>query len=162
MNGDGALTEANYSERLNVGYRCYDAHAVEPMYPFGHGISFAEFQYSDLRISGASTDTDKTTASAVVTVSLQLTNNATVAGAEVVQVYLGFPPAADEPPKQLKGFKKVAVSAGGSVAVSIDLTDKEFSIWSVSARGWAPVKGHFQVMVGSSSRDIRLVGQIQR
>ena len=143
-------------------------------------MSYAGFEYSDIKISdggGASSSNSNTASSTTVspgdgshpshpvaTVSLTLNNHATVAGAKVVQLYLGFPATAVEPPKQLKGFKKLTIPAGGAVAVSISLTEKYLMIWSVATHRWAPVKGGgtFKVMVGSSSRDIRLVGEIRR
>ena len=92
-----------------------------------------------------------------------ITNNGTKhSGREVAQLYLGFPASAGEPPKQLKGFHKTAVLAPGDKATVIFvLTDRDLSIWDTSKHGWAKQSGKFDVMVGSSSRDIRLTGSLQ-
>ena len=74
------------------------------------------------------------------------------------QLYLGFPLSAGEPPKQLKGFKQVLLAPGASTEVTFPLSDRDISIWDVSSHGWSPQKGVFKVMVGASSRDIRLNG----
>ena len=90
--------------------------------------------------------------------SFTLTNNGTVIGAEVVQLYLSFPPSAGEPPRQLKGFKKIELAPGASATIDIALTPRDLSIWSTSSHKWEVVKGTFGVHVGSSSRDVRLAG----
>ena len=139
--------KAYYDERLLVGYRWYDAHGIEPAFCFGHGLSYSEFQYSDLQATAAS-------------VSFTVENTGAVSGAEVAQLYLGFPAAAGEPPRQLKGFEKVELAAGAKATVSLSLDDRSFSIWDVTKSDWATVGGEFQVMVGASSRDIRLHGAV--
>jgi beta-glucosidase len=137
-------TNARYDERLLVGYRWYDANHVAPAFPFGHGLSYTTFSYSELHASAAG-------------VTFTLTNNGTVAGSEVPQLYLQFPPSAGEPPQQLKGFQKVGpLAPGASQQVTIKLSSREFSIWSTAAHGWTPVSGKFGFAIGSSSRDIRL------
>lgn len=87
-----------------------------------------------------------------------LKNTGTRAGAEVAQLYLGFPAAAGEPPRQLKGFTKVLLAAGESKTVSIPLSPREVSIWDVESHGWKVASGQFTAWVGSSSRDLRLSG----
>ncbi len=94
--------------------------------------------------------------------SFKLTNNGTVAGSEISQLYLQFPASVDEPPLQLKGFAKTRLEPGASSTVTITLTDREFSVWSDSLHAYVPQGGTFGVMVGSSSVDIRLSGQLTR
>lgn len=132
-----------YSERLEVGYRWYHSHGVKPAYCFGHGLSYTTFHYSALQLapSGA---------------TLTLENTGTVAGAEVVQLYLTYPAAAREPPVQLKGFKKVVLAAGAAMQVEIPLTKREFAVWDAGLRGWKVVGGTFQIDVGASSCDLRV------
>ena len=130
------------------GYRWYDHHQIEPAYCFGHGESFTSFHYSGLHVSTSA-------------VSLTLQNNGSVAGAEVVQLYLSFPSGAGEPPQQLKGFEKVHLEAGESTVVTLGLDARAFSIWMVGTHAWAVVSGTFGVAVGSSSRDHRLVGSVE-
>merc|ERR1712000_566688 len=107
---------SSYSEALEVGYRWYNAHNVIPAFAFGHGLSYTQFQYSSLKIQGRS-------------VSCSVTNTGKVDGAEVPQLYLGFPSPAQEPPKQLKGFKKIGLKAGASAIVTFHLADRDLSIW---------------------------------
>jgi len=136
-----------YSEGLEVGYRWYNAHDVAPAFPFGHGLSYTPFLYSGLKVQGR-------------TVSCSVKNTGDVDGAEVPQLYLGFPASAQEPPKQLKGFQKVMLKAGDSATVTFELADRDLSIWDVSSSQWSVVAGDFDIMVGASSEDIRLTGTL--
>lgn len=131
---------ANYAEQMLVGYRYYDAQNLAPAFPFGHGLSFSEFTLSGLDVTNAG-------------VSANLTNTGKVAGAAVVQLYLGFPKAVGEPPKQLKGFHKQLVQPGQSMRVTFALSARDRSIWDVATHKWVEVDGPFQVSVGLSSRD---------
>ena len=117
-----------------------------PAYPFGHGLSYSQFTYSNLQASKRS-------------VSFTLRNTGKVKASEVPQLYLGFPPSAGEPPKQLKAFDQVPLEPGAHTLVNFELGDRDISIWDVKSHGWAPQKGVFKVMVGASSRDIRLNGE---
>ena len=111
--------------------------------------SYTTFHYSDLQANTS-------------TVSFTLANNGTkFAGAEVAQLYLSFPPEAGEPPQQLKGFHKVYLSPGSKQRVSLPLTPRDFSIWSVATHEWKIVSGSFGVAVSSSSRDHRLTGTVR-
>jgi len=94
-------------------------------------------------------------------VQFSLKNTGSVDGSEIVQVYLGFPSSAGEPPKQLKGFQKVDLAAGGEASVSVPLNDRSMSIWDESTHDWAIVSGTFNVYVGASSSDMRLSGSFQ-
>jgi beta-glucosidase len=137
-----------YSEGLEVGYRWYDAHKVQPAYPFGHGLSYSKFEYSNLKVHGR-------------TVSCTVKNTGAVDGSEAAQLYLQFPSAAGEPPKQLKGLQKLRLAAGKSTTAEFKLNDRSFSIWDVKSHQWSVVPGKFDIMIGSSSRDIRLTSAIQ-
>ena len=137
--------EANYSEGLLIGYRWYDAHHVTPLFPFGHGLSYTQFKYSGLTASATN-------------VTIVLTNTGSVAGAEVAQLYLAFPSAANEPPLQLKGFGKVMLQPGQSATVAFPVTARDLSIWDATTHDWAMQHGTFGVYVGASSRDIRAKG----
>ena len=145
----GKFPQANYSEKLLVGYRYYDHMNLNftTGFPFGHGLSYTTFSYSQLKTSANS-------------VSCIVANTGTMAGAEVVQLYLRFPTSAGEPPNQLKGFHKVRLQPGEQVEVMFHLTKRHFSIWNPEHRGWTMVVGEFDILVGSSSRDIRLIGKI--
>lgn len=140
-NSPGGMS-SYYAEKLEVGYRWYTAHNVKAAFPFGHGLSYSSFVYSGLTATDSS-------------VAVTVTNTGKVAGAEVAQLYLGFPSTAGEPPKQLKGFSKVKLAPGGKQTVTFALDDRSVSIWDVSKHAWAKVPGSFSVMVGSSSEDVR-------
>lgn len=139
----GIGNETTYSEKLLVGYRWYDAVNENPLFPFGHGLSYTTFKYSNLRVFNR-----------VITVDLA--NTGSVPGAEVVQVYLEYPKSAGEPPKVLRGFEKVHLVPGQSQTLAFSFNDEALSIWDESIHDWSLVTGKFVVQVGSSSRDIRL------
>jgi beta-glucosidase len=144
--------EVKYSEGLLVGYRYYDTKGIQftTGFPFGHGLSYTDFQYSDLTIKNTR-------------VTFTVKNVGKVAGSEVAQLYLGFPKAAGEPPLQLKGFKKTGkLDAGASEVVELEIEPRDLSIWDSSSHSWSPVKGTFDVKIGSSSRDLRLSGSMKQ
>jgi beta-glucosidase len=147
----GLLGHVSYSEELQVGYRWYDANNVTPLFPFGFGLSYTTFGYSNLTVGAVSP-------SGQVQIGFDLTNTGTLTGAEVPQLYLGFPAAAGEPPKLLKGFQKVTLSPEQTQHVTFNLDWEDLANWDATARGWIVTPGTFQVMVGASSRDIRLTG----
>jgi beta-glucosidase len=138
-----------YSEGLLMGYRWYDANDAQPLFPFGHGLSYTTFSYSNLTVSVPS-------AAGQVEVAFDVRNTGNRAGSEVAQLYLGFPASAAEPPRQLKGFQKTALNAGETKRVAFTLTQEELSYWDVTLRGWKVPAGSFQIMAGPSSRDLRL------
>jgi len=154
----GVNLESNYSEGLQIGYRWYDAHQVTPRFPFGHGLSYTTFKYGNVVAFPHKHAKNGLTG---VTVVVNVKNAGPVAGAEVVQLYLGYPPAANEPPKQLRGFEKVYLEAGQVAQVKFDLSNQDISIWDVKTHDWTVVPGAYQIMVGASSRDIRLTGSFQ-
>mmetsp|Transcript_5858 Transcript_5858/g.15611 ORF Transcript_5858/g.15611 Transcript_5858/m.15611 type:complete len:744 (-) Transcript_5858:180-2411(-) len=141
-----AYSYSYYSERLLVGYRYYDAHNIKftTGFPFGHGLSYTTFAYSDLIIGS-------------MKVSFTVRNSGQLPGAEVSQLYLGFPASAGEPPLQLKAFKKTRLlSPGESERMELQLKQRDFSIWDTELHSWRLIGGSFVVKVGSSSRDVRL------
>lgn len=143
---------AHYSEGIFVGYRHYDKDHIKPLYPFGYGLSYTTFHFSHLKITpkGPKAEADRK-------VSLDVTNTGSRAGAEVVQLYLGIPDNnAPEPPKQLKRFKKVNLLPGETKRVTFRLNNKALSYWDTKANKWVEQNGDYHVMIGSSSRDIRL------
>lgn len=146
-------TYVNYTEKLLVGYRFYDATRITftTGFPFGHGLSYTSFEYSNIACDAG------------FSCSFNVKNTGSVPGAEVAQLYLQFPQEAQEPPNQLKGFAKTPVLApGASTTVSIALNDRSFSIWDDQKHQFAVVSGVFGVTVGASSRDIRLSTSIKR
>jgi len=147
----GINLHAAYSEGLEIGYRWYDTNNVAPLFPFGFGLSYTTFGYSNLTVGAVSP-------SGQVQIGFDLTNTGGRAGAEVPQLYLGFPAAAGEPPKLLKGFQKITLSPGQTRHVTFNLDWEDLANWDATARGWVVTPGQFQVLVGAASRDIRLSG----
>jgi beta-glucosidase len=139
----GVNLQEYYREQLNVGYRWYAANGVKPRFPFGFGLSYTSFSLTNLAISGR-------------TVSVSLMNTGSVSGAQVVQLYLGFPASAGEPPIQLKGFQKVMLNNGQAQTVSFTLTDRDLAIWDVTSHTYVKQTGTFTVYVGTSSQDLPL------
>jgi beta-glucosidase len=129
-----------YSEGIDVGYRWYDRHRLEPLFPFGYGLSYTTFAYAHLKVERRG-------------VSFELTNTGQREGAEVAQVYVAQPATAGEPPKSLRGFAKVTLKPGETRRVTISLDRRSFQFWDA---GWRKAPGGQKLLVGSSSRDIHL------
>ncbi|WP_372673152.1 glycoside hydrolase family 3 C-terminal domain-containing protein [Amycolatopsis kentuckyensis] len=144
---------AEYSEGLQVGYRWFDAQGRTPLFPFGYGLSYTTFAFSGLSVRPAGDG---------ATATFTVRNTGHRAGAEVAQLYLGFPAAAGEPPRQLKGFSRVELAPGQSRRVTISLDARDFSAWDATSHAWAPVKGGFTVQVGDSSRSLPLQASLVR
>lgn len=160
----------SYPEGLFIDYRHFDQANIAPRYEFGFGLSYTTFAYSGLTVSSLSTSPGSTNKipgglanlyDIVATVSATVSNNGTVTGAEVAQLYIGMPSTAPaSPPKQLRGFQKVSIAAGGSAKVTFNLRRKDLSYWDAASQKWIMPTGGFKVSVGASSRDIRLTGTL--
>lgn len=149
---------ANFSEGLGVGYRGYDQFGIEPLFPFGYGLSYTSFAYSHLKVLPETTD-----GSTAIQVNFSVMNTGSRAGAEVAQVYLGLPASTGEPPKRLVDWAKVELEPGETREVSVTLdpnaTSHPLSYWNAS--GWEAASGNYWVYVGTSSRDICLTGSLR-
>ncbi|RDW72665.1 glycoside hydrolase family 3 protein [Aspergillus mulundensis] len=150
----GVNLTATYSEGLYVGYKWYDEFDVTPLFAFGHGLSYTGFAIGDLSVY-SDLDLRSDSTQVAVTVTASVTNTGPVFGKEVVQLYVRFPEAADEPPKLLRGFEKVALDVNETATVRFDLSQEDLSIWSTEVGGWTVVPGVYGFLVGSSSRDIK-------
>lgn len=141
--GDGYKTE--YREKLMVGYRHFDTNNIEPEYPFGFGLSYTSFSYSDLEINGR-------------TVSFLLKNTGCCAGAEIAQVYVSAPRCSwlSHPQKELKGFEKVYLRPQEEKRVVIALEKRDFQYWNPMLHDWVSEPGEYHIFVGSSSRTLLL------
>jgi len=141
-----------YKEGLLVGYRWFDAKDIKPEFPFGFGLSYTTFEYSDLKlIPGQDTN------GPVVTAQFDIANTGSRAGDEVAELYIHQDhPSLSRPPKELKGFKKVFLRPGQKKTVSIPLDQRAFAFYDPSQSGWVSEAGNFKILVGSSSRDILL------
>jgi beta-glucosidase len=136
-----------YSEGLKMGYRWYDSEQIEPLFAFGHGLSYTSFGYSGL---GIKNDADNN-----ITVSFKLSNDGKVAGAEVAQVYASLPSEVGDPPKRLIGWQKVQLAAGESKTVSITIKAERLAMWDVTSHKWKIAGGKYSFSVGGSSRDTK-------
>lgn len=142
-----------YSEGVLVGYRWYDTKEKDVLFPFGHGLSYADFEYSDLQIQKDG-ETD-------YTVSFNVKNLSDREAKEISQLYVSDVFAmVERPVKELKGFAKTTLKAGECKRVSIKLDYRSFAYYNVSLKKWHVENGEFEILIGSSSRDIRLTGII--
>lgn len=152
----GVGGEVHYSEGLDVGYRWYDQEGVTPLFPFGFGLSYTTFSFSNIHLSpSAITSLGRTTVTATVT------NTGTRSGAEVAQLYLGDPASIGEPPLQLKGFQRVSLAPGSSAHVSFTLTPQALEYWDTDANAWSIANGTYHVWIGSSSASLPLEASLQ-
>ena len=150
----GTLT-IEYKEGVFVGYRGFEENGVEPLFPFGHGLSYTSFKYSNLSIS------PDTTSDGVVEVSFDVSNTGERAGADVAQIYVADRHSdIARPPKELKGFAKVHLQPGATQRVTVHLDRRSFAYYDVEARGWTATPGSFDVLIGSSSAVIELRGKV--
>jgi beta-glucosidase len=155
LNFPGEAGHVRYGEGVFVGYRGYDELDQEVAFPFGHGLSYTSFSYSDLVVDvrGSAADGDL-----AIDVACRVTNTGARDGVETVQLYVGDPEASvARPQRELKAFAKVALAAGTSSVVRLSLTARDLSYWSVEQGAWVLEGGEFNIAVGASSRDLPLV-----
>ena len=144
----GAGRTVQYREGLYVGYRYYQTAGMPVAFPFGYGLSYTSFAYSDLKVTADS-------------VTLTVTNTGARDGAEIVQVYIAKPGAEIfRPAQELKAFARVPLAAGESRTVTLPLDDKAFRYWNTRTDGWEIEGGRYEVRVGASSADIRLTAEV--
>ncbi|KZP21413.1 glycoside hydrolase family 3 protein [Athelia psychrophila] len=163
------IPEINYTEKLELDYKWFDAKNITPRYEFGYGLSYTTFTYSDLTLKTTFTSAATAPKSSgtqpgggsalytnALTVSFSVKNTGKYDGHEVAQVYIGFPAAAHEPPRVLRGFEKSFIKKGQSAQFAVGLRVKDISIWDVITQSWIIPTGEFTVYVGSSSRALHL------
>ncbi|KHL92168.1 glycosyl hydrolase family 3 [Paenibacillus sp. IHB B 3415] len=153
--GEGDTVE--YKEGLFVGYRYYDKKEIEPLFPFGFGLSYTEFEYSNLSLDQTSIkDTD------TVQVSVTVKNTGRRAGKETVQLYVSdVESSVIRPLQELKGFDKIELQPGEEREVTFTLNKRSFAYYNVKLADWHVESGLFNIAVGSSSRDIRLTAELE-
>jgi len=140
-----------------VGYRGYEHNKVEPLFPFGYGLSYTTFKFSNLEVKDLSTSSVPK-----YEVSFDVTNTGKRAGAEVAQVYISDAHSSvPRPAKELKGFVKVSLNPGESKRVSMPLDVRSLAYYDVGGKDWRAEAGTYGVLVGSSSQDIELNGQLK-
>ena len=152
----GTPVSVEYREGIYVGYKYYDTANKEVAFAFGFGLSYTTFEYSDIKLS-----TDNIKDTDTLTVSFKLKNTGSVDGAEVAQVYVNdVESTIYRPVKELRGFKKVFLKAGEEKEVSITLDKRAFAYYNVNIGDWHVESGEFKLLVGASSRDIKLVATV--
>lgn len=153
----GKKEEVYYEEGIFVGYRHFDKNYIEPLFPFGFGLSYTTFKYSNLKISSKEITHNDT-----LTVMVSIKNSGNKLGDEVVQLYLRDVEATvDREVKSLKGFKRVSLNPGESKTVAFKLNESDLSFYSEKEKRWIAEPGKFKLLVGSSSRDIRIIGEFK-
>jgi beta-glucosidase len=146
-----------YVEGLLVGYRWFDTKKIEPLFPFGYGLSYTSFKYSSLKLTEG-----KDPKGPVAIAEFEIENTGTREGGEVAQLYVNqSQPGLPRPVKELKGFHKVFLKPGEKQQVSIPLERSAFAYYDPGKKGWLAEKGEFTILIGSSSRDIRLDSKFQ-
>lgn len=146
----------NYTEGIFVGYRYFSTYDVEPLFCFGHGLSYTTFKYEDLKVSVSEDVND-----VYISVKFKLTNHGHIDGAEVVQVYIKDLKASVERPKiELKEFDKVYLNAGESKEIEIKLNKKALAFYDSEEKNWLVESGEFELLIGGSSEDIRVTDVI--
>jgi beta-glucosidase len=143
---NAALDTAHFNEGLLVGYRYWDAHKQRPLFEFGYGLSYTQFSIQGLGAVALPGGGAK--------VTVRVRNIGSRAGADVVQVYVGFPVSAGEPPQQLKTFRKVFLRPGEEQTIQLELDAQAFRQWSAAEQKWVVAPGQYQLRVGDSSRSI--------
>ena len=140
------------------GYRFYDKYRQVPLFAFGHGLSYTTFEYKNLKI-----EPGNSTAEMDVTVKVDIHNNGKVAGSEVVQLYISdIKSSVERPPKELKGFERVTLEAGETKTVTFTLDESAFAFYDIRVKAFVVEPGAFDILVGSSSRDIRIKGIVNK
>ncbi|ACU75716.1 glycoside hydrolase family 3 domain protein [Catenulispora acidiphila DSM 44928] len=149
----GANNKVEYSEGLQVGYRHYDATNQTPLFPFGFGLSYTSFSFSNLTVGSL-------TKGGSATVTAKVTNTGSRAGSEVAQLYVVDPSSSGEPSKQLQGFGKVTLAAGASTTVSFPVTEENLRHWNTGSNAWTTDTGAYGIRVGDSAANIPLSGTL--
>jgi beta-glucosidase len=138
--------QVTYDEGVKVGYKWYDAEKKPVLFPFGYGLSYTTYSYSNLKVAPGQKPR----------VTFTVTNTGSRAGAEVAEIYASLPASAAEPPKRLVGWSKVKLSAGESRDVAVEVDPKYLSIFGLQRNGWQLIPGDYDFMVGDSSQDLPL------
>jgi beta-glucosidase len=154
INYPGENGKVHYGEGIFVGYRYYDKKGLAPLFPFGHGLSYTRFAYSNLALSAGQVPSGET-----IRISVDVENQGDRAGKEVVQLYVrDMESNLARPEKELKAFAKVMLEPGQKEAVTFELGQDDLSFYDPSQKCWVAEPGEFEVLVGSSCQDIRLTG----
>ena len=153
----GTGRQVQYREGLYVGYRYFDSAGVQPLFPFGHGLSYTAFAYRNLQLAQ-----DRASPGDEVLASVEITNTGEVAGSEIVQLYVSaLESRVYRPAQELKAFARVALAPGETRQVALALDDAAFAVYDTGTGTWVVEGGAFEIRIGASSRDIRLTATLQ-
>jgi len=147
----GTAAGVTYSEGVNIGYRWYQSQNITPAFPFGFGLSYTKFSFSNLKVGSFNANGD-------ATVTATMTNTGSVAGADVAQLYVGDPAASQDPPEQLAGFQRENLNPGQSGTVTFPITVHDLAAWSSADNAWEAQAGTYSISVGDSSASLPLTG----
>ncbi len=155
-NFPGNPATVEHRESIYIGYRYYEKSGTPVRYPFGHGLSYTSFAYSDIKVDKSETDEN-----GEITVSFKVKNTGTLAGAEIAQLYVADKESTIfRPVKELKAFKKVFLESGEEKEISFTLGRRAFAFWNVNVNDWSVESGEFDILIGASSADIRLEAKV--
>lgn len=151
-NYPGGPVTSEHRESVYIGYRYYDTAEKDVLFPFGFGLSYTTFEYSDMKLSS-----DRIKDTDTVTVSFKIKNTGKVDGAEIAQIYVADKESTIfRPVKELRAFEKVFLKAGEEKKVSVELSKRAFAFWNININDWMVETGEFDILIGASSRDMRL------
>jgi beta-glucosidase len=149
--------DARYDEGIFIGYRHQDHNDLEPLFPFGHGLSYTTFAYRGLQLDVRGEGDD-----VAISATFEIENTGQRAGVEIAQLYVADLEASQpRPPKELKGFARVELDPGERETVTLELDWSDLAFWSPEIRDWTAEPGEFEVLIGASSRDLRLRGEFE-
>ena len=148
----GTNGQVQYSEGLNVGYKWYDTKNIEPLFPFGFGLSYTTFGFSNLQVGALSGGN--------ATVHVTVTNTGAKAGTDVAQLYVGDPASTGEPVHQLRGYQRVTLDPGQSQTLTYTVSTHDLAYWNTSTNNWTTAAGSYQILVGDSSRNLPVNGSL--
>jgi len=149
----GTTAGISFSEGVDIGYRWYQSANITPAFPFGYGLSYTKFSFSNEKVGAFNSDGN-------ATVTATITNTGSVAGADVAQMYVGDPAASQDAPEQLKAFQRVTLNPGASATVTFPLTVHDLASWSGSANQYEAQAGAYSIKVGDASNNLPLTGSI--
>ena len=148
----GENSQMNYEEKLLIGYRWYEKKEIQPLFPFGHGLSYTNYKYENLKIEKKAEN---------IFCTLEVSNIGKFDGKEIIQCYVSSPITNEEEPiKTLQSFKKVKIKKGQTKTVKLKLNERNFSYWDTASKNWKIKKGDYQISIGSSSKNIHLKDKI--
>lgn len=151
-NYPGGPVTSEHRESVYIGYRYYDIAEKDVLFPFGFGLSYTTFEYSDMKLSS-----DRIKDADTVTVSFKIKNTGKVDGAEIAQIYVADKESTIfRPVKELRAFEKVFLKAGEEKEISVELSKRAFAFWNININDWMVETGEFDILIGASSREIRL------